>query len=78
MIESIATDPAAAGQRARRALLALPRREPATSGYAIVRLYTGTVLTHLTDWYARHGYQTERIEVLSDRSITHMMKQLSA
>lgn len=42
----------------------------------VVRLYTGAVLQHLIDWYGRHGYRVERIEQLSDRAITHMMKPL--
>lgn len=78
MIESIATDPARQSAGLGRALLSAAETRAHDLGYAIVRLYTGTVLTHLTDWYARHGFETERIEVLSDRSITHMMKQLSA
>jgi hypothetical protein len=43
-----------------------------------MRLYTGTILRHLVDWYSRHGYAVERVEVLSDRSITHMLKHLGA
>jgi len=27
-------------------------------------------------WYGRHGFAVERIEALSDRSITHMIKHL--
>lgn len=77
MIESIATDPDAQGTGLGRAMLAFAEQQAAERGYDTVRLYTGSVLTHLTDWYARHGYQIERVEVLSDRSITHMMKQLS-
>ena len=65
----------AARRRPRRDAAERPPRKRARHdlGYDR-RLYTGTVLTHLTDWYARHGFETERIEVLSDRSITHMMK----
>lgn len=78
MIESIATDPARQGIGLGRALLAAAEVRARDLGYATVRLYTGTTLTHLTDWYGRHGYQFERIAVLSDRSITHMMKRLPA
>ncbi len=74
MIESIATDPARQSAGLGGALLNAAEARARELGYTVVRLYTGTVLTHLTTWYARHGYQTERIEVLSDRSITHMMK----
>jgi len=35
---------------------------------------TPTPLARLVAWYGRHGYTVERIEALSDRSITHMMK----
>jgi ribosomal protein S18 acetylase RimI-like enzyme len=41
-----------------------------------IRLYTGAVLQHLIDWYGRHGYRVERIEQLSDRAVTHMIKPL--
>ena len=78
MIESVATEPARQSSGLGRALLSAAETRARDLGYNVVRLYTGSVLTHLTDWYARHGYQTERIEVLSDRSITHMMKHLSA
>lgn len=78
MIESIATDPARQSAGLGHALLAAAETRARDLGYTVIRLYTGTILTHLTDWYARHGFATERIEVLSDRSITHMMKQLSA
>jgi len=78
LIESIAADPACQKKRLGRSMLAAAESRARELGYREVRLYTGTILTHLTSWYARHGYQTERIEVLSDRSITHMMKQLTA
>ena len=78
MIESIATDPTSQARGLGRALLAAAEARARDLGYDLVRLYTGTVLAHLTSWYARHGFETERIEVLSDRSITHMMKHLPA
>lgn len=78
MIESIATDPARQNAGLGGTLLSAAEMRARGLGYTTVRLYTGSVLTHLTSWYARHGYSTERIENLSDRSITHMMKQLHA
>ncbi len=78
MIESIATSPARQSHGLGRALLTAAEARAHELGHTIVRLYTGTVLTHLIGWYGRHGYAVERIEVLSDRSITHMMKQLHA
>ena len=78
LIESIATDPARQNAGLGGALLSAAETRARDLGHTSVRLYTGTVLTHLTSWYARHGYSTDRIENLSDRSITHMMKQLHA
>jgi hypothetical protein len=46
--------------------------------YAIARLYTGKPLVHLTGWYQRRGFVIEREEVLSDRTIVHMIKCLDA
>lgn len=75
-IESIATDPIRQGAGLGRALLAAAEARARDLGYTVVRLYTGSVLTHLTGWYGRHGYSVDRIEVLIDRSITHMIKHL--
>ena len=76
LIWSIASDPAAQGGGLGRALLAAAEERARRLGRGVVRLYTGTLLTHLVGWYGRHGYQVERIETLSDRSITHMIKHL--
>jgi GNAT superfamily N-acetyltransferase len=76
LIWSIASDPAVQGGGLGRALLAAAEERARRLGRVVVRLYTGTVLTHLVGWYGRHGYRVERIETLSDRSITHMIKRL--
>lgn len=78
LIWSIAADPA--GQKAGlgRAMLAAADVRARELGLSTVRLYTGTVLRHLVDWYTRNGFATERIEELSDRSVTHMVKYLDA
>jgi GNAT superfamily N-acetyltransferase len=76
LIWSIASDPAVQGGGLGRALLVAAEERARRLGRGVVRLYTGTVLTHLVDWYGRHGYRVERIETLSDRSITHMIKRL--
>jgi GNAT superfamily N-acetyltransferase len=76
LIWSIAADPAAKGAGLGRALLSAAEQRARQLGRTVVRLYTGTVLSHLVDWYGRHGYTVERIEALSDRSITHMIKHL--
>jgi ribosomal protein S18 acetylase RimI-like enzyme len=77
LIWSIATDPSGQGGGLGRMLLGAAEVRARELGHTVVRLYTGTVLTHLVAWYGRHGYDAERIEVLSDRSITHMIKNLS-
>ena len=68
--------PGRAGSRPRSDLLAAAERRARKLGRTVIRLYTGHVLGHLVGWYGRHGFAVERIEALSDRSITHMIKHL--
>ena len=77
LIWSIATNPGEQGQGLGRELLAAAETRARDLGLAVLRLYTGSTLDHLIAWYGRHGYTLERIEVLSDRSIAHMIKRLS-
>ena len=77
LIWSIATDPAARPSGLGRALLGAAEARASELGRSVLRLYTGTPLTHLVAWYGRHGYAVERLEALSDRSITHMIKHLA-
>jgi GNAT superfamily N-acetyltransferase len=76
LIWSIASDPATQRAGLGRSLLSAADERARQLGRAIIRLYTGTPLVHLVAWYGRHGYAIERIEALSDRSITHMIKHL--
>jgi len=76
LIWSIASDPATQGAGLGRALLSAAEERARQLGRSVIRLYTGTPLTHLVGWYGRHGFALERIEALSDRSITHMIKHL--
>jgi GNAT superfamily N-acetyltransferase len=76
LVWSIATDPSRQSGGLGRALLRAAEERARELGRSVVRLYTGTLLAHLVAWYARHGYTVERIESLSDRSITHMIKHL--
>jgi GNAT superfamily N-acetyltransferase len=76
LIWSIATDPERQTHGLGKAMLAAAEARARDLGFGTMRLYTGAVLQHLIDWYGRHGYTVERIEQLSDRAITHMMKQL--
>jgi ribosomal protein S18 acetylase RimI-like enzyme len=76
LIWSIASDPATQGAGLGRMLLAAAEERARQLGRTVIRLYTGTPLAHLVAWYGRHGFAVERIEALSDRSITHMIKHL--
>jgi ribosomal protein S18 acetylase RimI-like enzyme len=76
LIWSIATDPARQQAGLGKAMLGAAEVRARALGLPIMRLYTGATLEHLVDWYGRHGYGVERIEQLSDRAITHMMKRL--
>jgi len=76
LIESIATDPAAQGAGLGRRLLDAAIDRARELERPIVRLYTGSPLTHLIAWYGRHGFIVEREEVLVDRRITHMVRDL--
>lgn len=78
LIWSIATDPMRQQAGLGKAMLAAAETRARQLGHSVVRLYTGAVLQHLIDWYSRHGYRIERVEQLSDRAITHMMKALDA
>jgi GNAT superfamily N-acetyltransferase len=76
LIWSIAAHPSAQGTGIGGALLAAADARARQIGRPLLRLYTGSPLAHLVAWYGRHGYAIERIEALSDRSITHMIKHL--
>ncbi len=76
LIWSVATNPDRQGRGLGQDLLLAAEVRARELGRDVVRLYTGAVLQHLIGWYGRHGYRVERIEQLSDRAITHMMKPL--
>lgn len=76
LVWSIACDPSTQGSGLGNSLLSAAEARARQLGHTVVRLYTGAVLEHLVAWYGRHGYLIEHIEALSDRSITHMVKQL--
>jgi N-acetylglutamate synthase-like GNAT family acetyltransferase len=77
LICSIATDPSKQAKGLGKAMLAAAEARARGLGLSVIRLYTGATLQHLIDWYGRRGYAVERIEELSDRAITHMMKRLA-
>jgi ribosomal protein S18 acetylase RimI-like enzyme len=76
LIWSVATTPDQQGRGLGKELLLAAEVRARELGRDVVRLYTGAVLQHLIAWYGRRGYRVERIEQLSDRAITHMMKPL--
>lgn len=76
LIWSVAANPDRQGVGLGKGLLLAAEVRARELGLDVDRLYTGAVLQHLIDWYGRHGYRVERIEQLSDRAITHMMKPL--
>jgi ribosomal protein S18 acetylase RimI-like enzyme len=76
LIWSIATDPTRQSDGLGKTLLAASEARAAALGLPLLRLYTGTRMTHLVSWYGRHGYTVERVEQLPDRSVTHMSKPL--
>ena len=78
LIWSIATDPAQQARGLGNRLLSAADVRARELGVRVIRLYTGTVLTHLTSWYGRHGYETDSIEQMPDRSRTNMIKRLEA
>ena len=78
LIWSISADPRRQQAGLGQAMLAAAEVRARALGLGTMRLYTGTLLRHLVDWYGRHGYAVERIEELSDRSVTHMLKHLDA
>jgi len=78
LIWSIAIDPDVQAHGVGKLLLGFAEERARHLGLSTMRLYTGTLLTHLVAWYGRNGYVTERIEELPDRSVTHMVKRLAA
>jgi N-acetylglutamate synthase-like GNAT family acetyltransferase len=76
LIWSIATDTTRQKSGVGHAMLSAAETRARELGLNTMRLYTGSTLQHLVDWYTRNGYAVERIEELSDRKLTHMIKQL--
>ena len=77
LIFSIAIDPGRQATGIGRKLLAASDIRARQLGHDTVRLYTGSTLQHLIDWYSRNGFIIERVEQLKDRSVTHMVKHFN-
>ncbi len=78
LIWSVAADPQAQQGGLGRAMLRAAEQRARELRLGTMRLYTGAPLRHLIDWYGRNGYAIEHNEVLSDRTIVHMVKHLDA
>jgi ribosomal protein S18 acetylase RimI-like enzyme len=76
LIWSIATDTTRQKSGVGHAMLSAAETRARELGLNTMRLYTGSTLQHLVDWYTRNGYAVERIEELSDRKLTHLIKRL--
>lgn len=77
LIWSVATDPSRQSKGLGGKLLAAADARARELGRTVLRLYTGSTLNHLIEWYGRHGFTVEHIEQLEDRAITHMVKHLA-
>ena len=69
LLWSVAVAPSEQGTGLGRSLLAATEKRARHLGRAVVRRIA---------WYGRHGDTVERIEELSDRSVTHMVKRLTS
>jgi ribosomal protein S18 acetylase RimI-like enzyme len=57
-------------------LLAYAEERARQLGLRTLRLYMGEKLRRNVEWYRRNGYGIERIEVLPDRRLVHMIKAI--
>lgn len=78
LIWSIAAAPDAQGQGLGPIMLDAAEVRAGQLNRDRIRLFTGSQLDKLIDWYHRHGYEIERTEKIDDRTLTHMVKLLSA
>ena len=76
LIESVAVNPHVQGRRLGHALLAAAVSRAGELGRTRLRLYTGTVLRQRIAWYERSGFVIERLEIVSGRSVTDMVRDL--
>jgi ribosomal protein S18 acetylase RimI-like enzyme len=77
LIWSVAVAPSLRGGGLGNRLLVAAEMRARELGRNCVRLYTGEPLTGNIAWYERHGFVRERIELLDDRRIVHMIKALA-
>jgi N-acetylglutamate synthase-like GNAT family acetyltransferase len=76
LLWSVATAPRLQGSGIGNRLLAATEARARQLGLSKVRLYTGERLADNIAWYKRHGFVHERVEVLHDRQVVHLVKNL--
>jgi ribosomal protein S18 acetylase RimI-like enzyme len=76
LIWSIATVPGLQKQGLGAQMLAAAEGRARELGLACLRLYTGQRLSSNIAWYERHGYAIEREELMGDRIVVHMLKNI--
>lgn len=76
LLWSVATAPRVQGSGLGNHLLAVTEARARELGHSKVRLYTGERLADNIAWYKRHGFVHERVEVLDDRKVVHLVKNL--
>ncbi|MEM1305917.1 MAG: GNAT family N-acetyltransferase [Pseudomonadota bacterium] len=76
LIDSLAVHPNAQGRRIGTALLDAAVERARALGRSQLTLYTGAPLVHLIAWYERHGFNAVSTELLDDRTIVHMCRDV--
>jgi len=77
LVWSVAVAPEMQGRGIGNRLLRLADGRARELGRRTIRLYTGDKLAGNIAWYERHGFVRERVEVLGERRLVHMMKPLA-
>lgn len=76
LIDSLAVHPEAQGKRIGTALLHAAAMRARALGRPRLTLYTGAPLVHLIAWYERNGFIAVSSELLDDRTIVHMCRDI--
>jgi ribosomal protein S18 acetylase RimI-like enzyme len=77
LIDNIAVDPSSQGKGVGRRLMAFAESEALRQGFGSVRLYTNEKMTENIALYIRLGYRETGREILRERYVVHMRKDLS-
>jgi N-acetylglutamate synthase-like GNAT family acetyltransferase len=77
LIDNIAVDPALQARGHGRRLMACAEDEARRQGMSALRLYTNEKMTENIAFYTRLGYRETGREVLRERFVVHMRKDLA-